>query len=86
MKKLYVIIVTLMLTIAAMGQSLSVRTGGVTYLFPAEKAGDMIFANGNEVTIMGKTFVLSAIETMTVDQSTVKDNVQWYDGHCRDCR
>ena len=74
MKKLYVIIVTLMLTIAAMGQSLSVRTGDVTYLFPAEKAGDMIFANGNEVTIMGKTFVLSAIETMTVDQSTVKDN------------
>ena len=74
MKQLYIIIASLMLTVSAVGQTLNVHVGSVTYQFPADKAGDMTYANGTEVTIMGKTLTLSEIDGMTVDESTVKDN------------
>ena len=54
-------------------QTLNVTEGNVTYLFPASQAGDMIFANGETVTIMGKTFTLSNV-SMKVDDSKVTDN------------
>jgi len=74
MKKIIVILATLLLTIAAVGQTLHVTMGSVTYQFPASQTGDMDFANGQTLTIMGKTLTLSAIDAMTVDDTTVQDN------------
>ena len=73
MKKVYAILMVLMLTIAATAQTLNVTEGNVTYLFPASQTGDMTFANGETVTIMGKTFTLSDVN-MKVDDSKVTDN------------
>jgi phage baseplate assembly protein gpV len=55
-------------------QTLNVKTGNVTYQFPATQAGDMTYAEGKTVTIMGKTFTLADIDSMTIDKSSVKDN------------
>jgi hypothetical protein len=63
-----------MLTIAATGQTLNVKVGNVTYQFPANQTGEMTYANGETLTIMGKTFTLADISSMTVDNSEVTDN------------
>ena len=62
-----------MLTIAAKAQTLNVKVGSVTYQFPAAQTGDMTYADGQTVTIMGKTFTLSDISSMTVDDTSVTD-------------
>ena len=64
-----------MLTIAAMGQTLNVRVGNVTYQFPATQTGEMTYAAGETVTIMGKTFPLADIDGMTVDDTDVTNNL-----------
>ena len=64
-----------MLTIAAMGQTLNVRVGNVTYQFPATQTGEMTYAAGETVTIMGKTFSLADIDGMTVDDTDVTGNL-----------
>ena len=74
MKKVYAILMALMLTIAASGQTLNVKVGSVTYQFPAKEAGDMTFTDGTTLTIMGKTFTISDISSMNVDDTTVKDS------------
>ncbi len=73
MKKIYALLTALVLTIAAMGQTLNVRVGSVTYQFPAAQTGDMTYSDGTSVTIMGKTFTLSDIDAMTVDDTNVTD-------------
>ena len=55
-------------------QTLNVRVGSVIYQFPAAQTGEMTYADGSTVTIMGKTFTLADIDAMTVDDSEVKDN------------
>ena len=55
-------------------QTLNVTEGNVTYQFPASQTGDMTFANGETVTIMGKTFTLGNV-SMKVDETSVKDNL-----------
>ena len=67
MKKLSTILAALVLTIAAGAQTLNVKVGSVTYQFPASQTGEMTYANGTTLTIMGKTFTLSDISSMTVD-------------------
>ena len=74
MKKVYVLLMALMLTIAAGAQTLNVQVGSVIYQFPASQTGDMTYSNGTSLTIMGKTFTLSDISGMTVDDATVTDN------------
>ena len=54
-------------------QTLNVKVGSVTYQFPASQTGEMTYANGETVTIMGKTFTLADITAMTVDNSKVSD-------------
>ena len=53
-------------------QTLNVKVGNVTYQFPAAQTGDMTYNDGTSLTIMGKTFTLSDIDAMTVDDSEVK--------------
>jgi hypothetical protein len=64
-----------MLTIAATGQTLNVHVGSVIYQFPASQAGVIDFADGETVTIMGKTFTLADVSYMTIDDSEVTDNL-----------
>ena len=82
MKKLYSLLTALVLTIAAGAQTLNVTLGSVTYQFPASQTGEMPYADGQTLTIMGKTFTLSDITSMTVDNSVVKANqvAVGYDG------
>ena len=74
MKRIYALLTTLVLTIAAGAQTLNVKMGGVTYQFPASQTGEMTYADGQTLTIMGKTFTLSEVDAMTVDNSEVKAN------------
>jgi len=54
-------------------QTLNIQVGNVTYQFPAEQAGSMTFAGGSTLTVMGKTFALSEVSRMYVDESAVTD-------------
>ena len=73
MRKIYALLAALMLTITAAAQTLNVKVGSVTYLFPASQTGDMTYSNGTTLTIMGKEFTLSEISSMFVDNTTVTD-------------
>ena len=74
MNRIYTLLTAIVLTIAATAQTLNVQVGNVTYQFPASQTGDMTYDNGSTLTIMDKTFDLSDICSMTVDQSQVTDN------------
>ena len=75
MRKVFALLTALVLTIAATGQTLNVKVGSVSYLFPAASAGDMTYSeNGTLLTIMGKTFTVGDIDAMTVDETAVTDN------------
>ena len=65
--------IALVLTIAAWGQTLNIKVGSVTYQFPASQTGEMTYTNGETVTIMGKTFTLTDISSMMVDETSVTD-------------
>ena len=67
-------ILTIFVTPTATGQTLNVKSGSVTYVFPAAQMGDVTFENGNHITIMGKTFAVDDIDEMTFDDTSVKDN------------
>lgn len=74
MKKIFALMPMLLLTVAAMAQTLNVTVGSVTYQFPASQAGEMTYADGNTLTILGKSFNLSDITSMKVDDASVVDN------------
>ena len=75
MKRALLYIVALVLTIAATAQTLNVKVGSVVYQFPSAQTGEMTYADGETVTIMGKTFSLSDIDEMTVDDTKVTANL-----------
>ena len=75
MKKIYALVTGLLLTITAGAQTLNVQVGNVTYQFPASQTGDMTYADGTTLTIMGKAFAISDISSMTVDNTEVTDNL-----------
>ena len=75
MKKVYSLITALILTMSAMGQTLNVRVGSVTYQFPATQAGMMKFQGGMTLTVLGKEFALADIDAITVDKSEVTNNL-----------
>ena len=75
MKKVYALLTALMLTIAAGAQTLNIQVGNVTYQFPASQTGEMTYADGTTLTIMGKTFTLSDVSSMAVDNTSVTDNL-----------
>jgi len=55
-------------------QTLNVEVGNVHYLFPAAQTGKMPYDNGEMLTVMGKTFALSEIDNMYVDETAVTDD------------
>lgn len=74
MTKRFFIITALVLTIAGRAQTLNVQVGNVTYQFPSSQTGEMTYANGTTLTILNKTFTLSDISCMTVDDSNVTNS------------
>ena len=75
MKRTLTLLTVLALTIAAEAQTLNIQTGNVVYQFPAAQTGDMTFTDGTQLTVMGRTFTLADIGSMTVDNSEVTDNM-----------
>ncbi len=73
MRRLFTLF-ALMLSIVAGAQTLNVKQGSVVYAIPASKAGDMTYSDGSSLTILDKTFSLSEIEKMYIDDSAVADN------------
>ena len=74
MKKIYSLIIAFVLTIAAQAQTLNIETSSVTYQFPATQAGEMTYANGTTITVMGRTFILADITKMYIDTTSVTSN------------
>ena len=59
----------------ANGQTLNVRLGEVIYRFPASQAGEMTYTGGTALTIMGRTFALSEITGMYIDDTAATDTL-----------
>ena len=74
MKQILCTIAALLTIAAASAQTLNVTTGGATYQFPAAQTGQMTFASGSTLTILGKTFTLGDVTSMFTDESSVADN------------
>lgn len=74
MKKLYSILIGLVLSIVAQAQTLNIVADNVTYQFPASQAGDMNYNGGTTLSVMGKTFSVSDISKMYVDASEITPN------------
>ncbi len=86
MKTIYSLLFLLALATTSMAQTLHVKVGQVTYLFPAFQTGDMTYADGSTLTIMGKTFALSDIDAATIDNAEAPENTVsvTYDGDVAD--
>ena len=82
MKKIATLMAAVLVTMTAAAQTLSIQTGQVTWLFPANQAGEMTWTDGETLTVMNKTFNVSDITAMTVDQTEVTDGTVGvsYDG------
>ena len=74
MNKIYALIIALVLTVVVQAQTLNVVVGGATYQFPAAQAGEMNYATGTTLSIMGKSFAISDISKMYIDASEVTAN------------
>jgi len=75
MKKTLMIIATMLTGMATIAQTMNIRVGNVTYQFPAAQAGEMTYSDGTSLTVMGRTFTLADITSMTVDETAVTDNL-----------
>ena len=75
MKKISILAIALCMGATAFSQTLKVHCGAVTVAVPVAKAGDMVYgAGGTDLTIMGKTYAVCAIDSITVDNSVVADS------------
>ena len=82
MKKMMTLL-ALVLTMGVQAQTLNVQVGSVTYAIPATEAGEMVYAeNGTILTILNKTFTLSEVDQMFINDAAVEDNTVQvnYDG------
>lgn len=82
MKKILSLLAFALFCAMASAQTLNIRLGSVTYAIPAAQAGEMTYSGGTSLTVMGRTFILSDIASMYVDNSEVQDNtvIVNYDG------
>lgn len=76
MKRITVLLFMSLLAASIIAQTLNVTIdGNVTYQFPASQAGDMTYTNGGTtLTILNKSFTISDITSMFVDDAAVTDN------------
>lgn len=74
MRRIFILVMALVLTVTAIGQTLNVKVGNVTYRFPASQTGDMLYSGGKTISIMGKEIPLADIDAMNVDDTEVENN------------
>lgn len=74
MKKLATFFAACAVCSALSAQTLNIVSGNVTYAVPAAQAGEMVYTDGQTITVLGKTLNMSEITRMYVDDSTVTDN------------
>lgn len=73
MRRLFLSLALVATAAAAFSQTLNVNVGQVTYAYPAATTGDMSLTESS-VTVCGKSFPISSIASINVDNSTVVDN------------
>ena len=73
-KKVLLFLAVVLFSGTISAQTLNVQVGEIIYQIPASQAGEMVFDNGKTVTIMDKTYTLSDITQMYMDNSEVTDN------------
>lgn len=74
MRRIFILVMALVMTVTAIGQTLNVKVGNVTYRFPASQTGDMLYSGGKTISIMGKEIPLADIDAMNVDDTEVENN------------
>ena len=75
MKKIFSILITILVFCGWMNaQTLNVQIGQVTYQFPANQTGKMIYTDGSTLTVMDRVFALTEIGEMYVNETVVVDN------------
>ena len=74
MKKLATFFAACVVCTALSAQTLNIVSGNVTYSVPAVQAGEMVYADGQTITVLGKTLYMSEITRMYIDDSAVTDN------------
>ena len=74
MKKTILLICGIICHITIYAQSLNVNIGQTTYKHNADNTGDMLFSNGTTLTVEGKTYNISDISNIVIDDNTVEDN------------
>ena len=74
MRKIGLVISGLAVSGLLCAQTLNVQVGNVLYQFPAVQTAQMPYENGENLTIMGKVFALSEIDSMYIDETAVTDN------------
>ncbi|MGM9816120.1 MAG: carbohydrate-binding domain-containing protein [Lepagella sp.] len=62
------------LALCGLAQTLVVRSGSVSYSFPAAQVGEIPFADASSFSVMGKSFAVADVSEMLVDDSEVEDN------------
>ncbi len=74
MKKTCALLFALALALPTIAQTLNIKVGGVSYLFPASETGDMIYRNGTSLTVLDRVFTLADVDGMTVGSGNRNDN------------
>ncbi len=81
-KRIFFLLLCALAVYISQAQTLNVVVGQVTYAIPSAEAGDMVYQDGTSLTILGKTYTLSDVTSMYIDQSDVEANTVLvdYDG------
>ena len=74
MKKLLTLAIVSAAVLSVNAQTLRINMGDVTYAIPAAQAGEMLYDNATNLTIGKKSYLISAITNITIDDSSVSDN------------
>ncbi|MBQ9669308.1 MAG: carbohydrate-binding domain-containing protein [Prevotella sp.] len=75
MKRIILSLIIVCFAVAGFAQTMNIQTGQITTAVNAGQAGDMTYENaGTELTVLGKTFTVSDITRIYVDDSEVADN------------
>ncbi len=74
MKKLLTLAIVSAAVLSVNAQTLRINMGDVTYAIPAAQAGEMLYDNATTLTVGKKSYPISAITNITIDDSGVSDN------------
>ena len=74
MKKYFLVALVSAIALTANSQTLRINMGDVTYAIPAAQAGEMLYDNATTLTVGKKSYPISAITNITIDDSSVSDN------------